>query len=146
MPPPAVLPDNRAVARMRTRLPSAEDQLRHDVLERLIQLLAAAVRSDPSLVAFNRAPDIFSRTRSGRVLEYRREDRPGLVGQGRIHWLVGENAERGEFDFRIRSHDLDPRCVHINDGPGLRVHDAADYLIHELFLQNTSRPGPGEGE
>jgi hypothetical protein len=140
LPPPTVLPDNRAVARMRTRLPSAEDQLRHDLVERLIQLLAAAVRSDPSLVAFNRAPNIFSRTRFGRVLEYRREDRPGLVGQGRIHWLVGENADRGEFDFRIRPHDLDPQSVHINDGPGLRVHDAADYLIHELFLQDKRRP------
>jgi hypothetical protein len=131
---------------MTTRLPSAEDQLRHDILERLIQLLAAAVRSDPSLVAFNRAPNIFSRTRSGRVLEYRREDRPGLVGRGRIHWLVSEHGERGEFDFRIQPHDLDPQCVHINDGPGLRVDDAADYLIHELFLQDKPRPGPGETE
>ena len=135
-----MLPDNRAVARMRTRLPSAEDQLRHDMLERLIQLLAAAVRSDPSLVAFNRAPIIFSRTRSGRVLEYQREDGPGVVGRGRIHWIVDENNERGAFDFRIRPHDLDPQCVHINDGPGLRIHDAADYLIHELFLQDKRRP------
>jgi hypothetical protein len=141
-----VLPDNRAVARMRARLPSAEDQLRDYIAECLIQLLAAAVRSDPSLVAFNRAPDIFSRTRSGRVLEYRREDRPGLVGRGRIHWLVGENGERGEFAFHIRPDDFDPHSVHVNDGPGLSVHAAADYLIHELFLQDKPGTGPRESE
>lgn len=127
-------------------MPSAEDQRGRDILERLIQLLAAAVRSDPSLVAFNRAPEIFSRTRSGRVLEYRRDDRPGLVGRGRIHWVAGENAPPGEFDFRIRPDDLDPRCVHVNDGPGLPVHAAADYLIHQLFLQDARRPESGEGE
>ena len=127
-------------------MPSAEDQRGRDILERLIQLLAAAVRSDPSLVAFNRAPEIFSRTRSGRVLEYRRDDRPGLVGRGRIQWVAGENAPPGEFDFRIWPDDLDPRCVHVNDGPGLPVHAAADYLIHQLFLQDARRPEPGEGE
>ncbi len=125
-------------------LPLVEDQLRLDLLEHLIRLLAAAVRSDPSLVAFNGSPEIFSRTRSGRVLEYRRGDRAGLVGTGRIQWLAGEQ-ERREFGFHVRLDDMEPQFVHINDGPGLRVPDAADYLIHDLFLQDKRRPGPGEG-
>ena len=112
------------------------------MLEHLARLLAAAVRSDPSLVAFNGSPEIFSRTRTGRVLEYRGGDRPGVVGMGRIQWPVGEHHGRGEFAFRISPDDLQPQLVHINDGPALRVHAAVDWLIHEMFLQDTREREP----
>ena len=101
----------------------------------IVRCLAAAVNADPSLVAFNRTPGLFSRTRNGRVLEYWDADRPGDIGAGSIQWGDAEDRS-GRFVFRISRHPTASALVRLNDGPALSVPEIASELIVKVFLQN----------
>jgi hypothetical protein len=112
-----------------------DTRLRSEMFAHIVRCLAAAVNADPSLVAFNRTPGIFSRTRSGRVLEYWHADHPGDVGAGTIQWHDAEDRS-GRFVFRITRHSTGSALVRLNDGPALPVPEIASELIVKVFLQN----------
>jgi hypothetical protein len=85
------------------------------------------------MVAFNREPGIFSRTRDGRRLEYWHADRPGAIGSGLIQWHDAAKQD-GRFVFDItRVPDSD--SVRLNGGPARSVAATADDLVRTIFLQ-----------
>jgi hypothetical protein len=102
--------------------------------EHIIRRLADAVVSDPCSVAFNRAPDIFGRTRDGAVFVYRFDDNPNVIGRGRISRPGRKGTTGEELNFSIRPSDSAVDLVHIDEGGALTVDAAARYVVDQVFL------------
>jgi hypothetical protein len=117
---------------------AAVRQIRDEMTEHIIRRLVEAVVSDPCSVAFNRAPDIFGRTRDGVVFIYRPDDRPNVLGTGRV-CRPGRKGTEEELNFSIRPSESADDLVHIDEGGALTLDAAARYLVDQVFLSKKAR-------